>query len=188
MSRPSRRLLFCLTAGVAAGVAVAAASGQSSSPRSPSTTPTNWIDDLSPIAARDWSVERAAHLLERAGFGGTPEEIERLAAMTPQQAVDSLVDYQRIDNSGARAFEESGVWDARHGSVSGEPRRGRAAGPRTRRSARRHGAAARLAAAASAGRRQVFLRPACEQRSKRSGSASGGRTACSRRSGRSRRS
>jgi uncharacterized protein (DUF1800 family) len=117
MSRPSRRLLLCLTAGVAAGVALAAAPGQSSptrpSPtRSPSTSSSNWIDDLSPIAARDWNVERAAHLLERAGFGGTPEEIERLAALTPQQAVDSLVDYQRIDNSGARAFEESGVWDA----------------------------------------------------------------------------
>jgi hypothetical protein len=117
MSRPSRRLLLCLTAGVAAGVALAAAPGQSSPTRpsptsSPSTSSSNWIDDLSPIAARDWNIERAAHLLERAGFGGTPEEIERLAALTPQQAVDSLVDYQRIDNSGARAFEESGVWDA----------------------------------------------------------------------------
>ena len=47
-----------------------------------------WANDLSPIAAADWNGERAAHLLERAGFGGTPEEIARLAAMTPQQAVD----------------------------------------------------------------------------------------------------
>jgi hypothetical protein len=101
MSRSSRRLLCCLTAVVAACAAVAAAASLST-----------WIDDLSPIAARDWNVERAAHLLERAGFGGTPEEIGRLASLTPQQAVDSLVDYQRTDNSGARAFDESGVWDA----------------------------------------------------------------------------
>ena len=34
--------------------------------------PANWADDLSPIAAGDWSEARAAHLIERAGFGATP--------------------------------------------------------------------------------------------------------------------
>ena len=58
---------------------------------------TGWADDLSPIAAGDWSYARAAHLIERAGFGATPDEIARLAAMTPQQAVDGLVDYESID-------------------------------------------------------------------------------------------
>lgn len=47
--------------------------------------------DLRSIAAADWSDAHAAHLLERAGFGGTPDEIKRLAAMTPQQAVASLL-------------------------------------------------------------------------------------------------
>jgi uncharacterized protein (DUF1800 family) len=75
-------------------------------------TPSSWIGDLSPISAADWTYERAAHLLDRAGFGGTPREIDRLAALTPQQAVDELVDYKRIDNTAAAAFEESGVWDA----------------------------------------------------------------------------
>ncbi len=70
-----------------------------------------WTDDLRPIAAADWSYERAAHLIERAGFGATPEEIERLAAMTPQQAVDSLVDYETVDNSHLKPFDESGIWD-----------------------------------------------------------------------------
>jgi uncharacterized protein (DUF1800 family) len=74
-------------------------------------TPADWTDDLSPISVRDWTYERAAHLLERAGFGGTPEEIERLASMAPQQAVDRLVDYEAVDNSAAKPFEESGVWD-----------------------------------------------------------------------------
>src|SRR5215471_13908621 len=75
----------------------------------PSSSP--WVDNLSPIAPTDWNADRAAHLLERAGFGGTPEDIARLAALTPQKAVDSLVDYERVGDSGARAFEESGVWD-----------------------------------------------------------------------------
>jgi uncharacterized protein (DUF1800 family) len=70
-----------------------------------------WSDDLSPIAAADWSFDRAAHLLERAGFGGTPEDIARLAAMTPQNAVTALVDYHTIANDHLPAFERSDVWD-----------------------------------------------------------------------------
>jgi hypothetical protein len=73
--------------------------------------PSAWVDDLSPIGPRDWSYERAAHLIERAGFGATPEEIARLAALTPQQAVDRLVDYEAIDNSDMRPFDESRIWD-----------------------------------------------------------------------------
>src|SRR5436190_6427680 len=73
--------------------------------------PASWTDDLSPIAAADWNAGRAAHLLERAGFGGTPDEIDGLASMTPQQAVDSLVEYARVDNSASEPFEESGIWD-----------------------------------------------------------------------------
>ena len=43
----------------------------------------NWQNDLAPIGATDWNYDFAAHLLERAGFGGTPEEIQALAKMTP---------------------------------------------------------------------------------------------------------
>jgi hypothetical protein len=63
--------------------------------------PAVWTDDLSPIAMPDWTSDRAAHLIERAGFGATPEETGRLTAMTPQQAVDHLVDYDTIDESAA---------------------------------------------------------------------------------------
>ncbi|NMA99497.1 MAG: DUF1800 domain-containing protein [Phyllobacteriaceae bacterium] len=69
------------------------------------------IEDLSPITAADWTYERAAHLLERAGFGGTPKEIEQLAAMPPEAAVASLVDYHGCDRSYLPDFEESGFWD-----------------------------------------------------------------------------
>ena len=97
----SRRLVILAGACVVAAAVVAAA-----------PAPQTWTNDLSPIAAADWNAARAAHLLERAGFGGTPEDVARVAAMTPQQAVDWLVDYERVDNSAARPFDESGVWDA----------------------------------------------------------------------------
>ena len=70
-----------------------------------------WAGDLSPIAASDWNYGRAAHLIERAGFGATPEEIARVAAMTPERAVNSLVDYETIDASALKPFDESGIWD-----------------------------------------------------------------------------
>ncbi len=73
--------------------------------------PAGWTDDLSPIAAADWSFDRAAHLLERAGFGGTPEEIARLAATTPAEAVGALLDYRTIPNDHLQPFDPSGVWD-----------------------------------------------------------------------------
>ena len=98
------RIRFLL--GLAAGAAFCTVAAIAAAP-----TPPAWTDALSPIATADWNAERAAHLLERAGFGGTPDDIDRLASMTPQQAVDSLVEYARVDNSGAEPFEESGIWD-----------------------------------------------------------------------------
>jgi len=68
-------------------------------------------DDLSPIAARDWNYQAAAHLLERAGFGGTPQQIEVLAAMSPAAAVNSLVNFDPANNSHLLPFEHSGIHD-----------------------------------------------------------------------------
>ena len=70
-----------------------------------------WQDDLTPITAADWDYDAAAHLLERAGFGGTPEEIEALAAMSPSEAVRSLVYFQDADNSHLLPFDHSGIHD-----------------------------------------------------------------------------
>ena len=70
-----------------------------------------WTNDTSPIGAPDWNYERAAHLLERVGFGATPAEIRRLAAMSPGEAVRQLVDYEPIDTSALPDFDESGMWD-----------------------------------------------------------------------------
>jgi uncharacterized protein (DUF1800 family) len=68
-------------------------------------------ESLSPIAGDDWSYARAAHLLERAGFGGTPGEIEHLANLSPGEAVAELVDYRRISATALPEFEESGFWE-----------------------------------------------------------------------------
>lgn len=46
---------------------------------------------------------RAAHLLRRAGFGGTPSEIEAFAALSPKEAADRLVDYEAISNGDLEA-------------------------------------------------------------------------------------
>jgi len=68
----------CFVLAAVAGIGFASA-------RDPS--PADWVGDLAPISASDWTYERAAHLLERAGFGGAPAEIEHLAAMSPAAAV-----------------------------------------------------------------------------------------------------
>jgi uncharacterized protein (DUF1800 family) len=50
---------------------------------------------LKPLDASRWNFTTAAHLLNRAGFGGTPAEIEKLVEMGQQQAVSWLVDYEK---------------------------------------------------------------------------------------------
>ena len=72
--------------------------------------PTQWQNDLTPIGPSDWNYDLAAHLLERAGFGGTPEQIQALARMTPAEAVRQLVHFQNIENN-LPAFEHSGIHD-----------------------------------------------------------------------------
>ena len=62
--------------------------------------PAKWQNDLAPIRPADWNYDLAAHLLERAGFGGTPEEIQALAKMTPAQAIARLVRFEGTDISG----------------------------------------------------------------------------------------
>ena len=72
--------------------------------------PITWQDSLEPISASEWSRDRAAHLLERAGFGGTPSEVARLAAMSPREAVRALVYYRTTQNP-LPPFEDSGAFD-----------------------------------------------------------------------------
>ena len=93
---------------IAAGVAIAAyppaAIAQTSGPA-------DWQNDLKPIAPADWNYDFAAHLLERAGFGGTPDEIQALAKLTPEQAVARLVRFEGTDESHLPPFDPSDIHD-----------------------------------------------------------------------------
>jgi len=71
----------------------------------------SWQNDLTPISGTDWNYDRAAHLLERAGFGGTPDQIQALAAMSPGAAVRSLVYFDPSVNSRLQPFDHSGIHD-----------------------------------------------------------------------------
>jgi uncharacterized protein (DUF1800 family) len=54
---------------------------------------------LDPLPASKWNCHCAAHLYNRAGFGGTPEEIQSLLPLGPEGAVSYFVDYEKIPES-----------------------------------------------------------------------------------------
>ena len=89
---------LCAALGTALGTAVPAAAA---------AVP-DGQDDLRPISAAQWTPAAAAHLLQRAGFGGRPDEIAALAALTPQEAVRRLVRWQSVPEDFV-AFDESGL-------------------------------------------------------------------------------
>ena len=63
-------------------------------------------DPLSPIPDRDFDFWSAAHLLRRAGFGGTPEEIGLLQAAGNEAAVTRLVSYEPHPDDDHRAASD----------------------------------------------------------------------------------
>src|SRR5712691_3787546 len=96
------------TALLAIAVAIAAGPAQV---LAQTAGPAAWQNDLTPIPAANWNYDFAAHLLERAGLGGTPSEVEALAKMTPAQAVARLVRFEGTTTSNLPAFDPSGVYD-----------------------------------------------------------------------------
>jgi len=54
---------------------------------------------FAPIAPAEWDAAAAAHLARRAGFGARPDEVRRLAALTPEAAVASFVDFPERDEA-----------------------------------------------------------------------------------------
>ncbi len=50
---------------------------------------------LEPLPEDQWDYAKARHLLVRVGFGGTPQDVERLFQMGLYAAVDHLVDFAR---------------------------------------------------------------------------------------------
>jgi uncharacterized protein (DUF1800 family) len=49
--------------------------------------------------AIEWNYRNAAHLLRRAGFGGTTEEINKLVSLGLEASVDSLLNFEQVDDS-----------------------------------------------------------------------------------------
>lgn len=65
---------------------------------------------LAPLEPSQWNRQYAAHLLERAGFGATPEEIDRFAKLTPAQAVRQVVYFDGVVSTDQAPFDHSGVF------------------------------------------------------------------------------
>ena len=57
---------------------------------------------LEPLAASEWDEIKAAHLLNRAGFGGSPQDVADLHKMGLDRAVSYFVDYDRIPDNTPR--------------------------------------------------------------------------------------
>ncbi|HZV33180.1 MAG TPA: DUF1800 domain-containing protein [Verrucomicrobiae bacterium] len=56
---------------------------------------------LKALARKHWNFTTAAHLLNRAGFGGPTQQIEQLQSLGLEQAVSHLVDYEKIPDTTA---------------------------------------------------------------------------------------
>jgi uncharacterized protein (DUF1800 family) len=104
MHKPLNRFISLSFTGIMATLACAYGTAQTSGFA-------GWQNDLTPISAANWNYDTAAHLLERAGFGGTPDQIQVLAAMSPSEAVRSFVYFNNVDNSHLLPFDHSGIHD-----------------------------------------------------------------------------
>lgn len=56
---------------------------------------------LEPIRKDKFGFDEARHLLWRAGFGGTPAQIQLLASWGPDKAVDHLINYDKVKSDDA---------------------------------------------------------------------------------------
>ncbi len=53
------------------------------------------VGGMKPLSTDAWDYDKARHLLTRAGFGGTPQEVQKLCDLGLYKAVDQLVDFYR---------------------------------------------------------------------------------------------
>ena len=113
-------------------------------------TPKGWEGDLSPITPAEWNRDMARHLLERAGFGGTPAQVDELAALTPQAAVRRLVYFEGAPAVTLPPFDHSGIFEA--GLDPFPPSR-----PATTAQAEKHGEALGIKTKASGNRPQQAI-------------------------------
>ena len=63
---------------------------------------------LQPLAKKDFDYAAAQHLLNRAGFGGTPAQVRALVELGLDDAVDYIVDFKG-DGTIPAAVEFAGI-------------------------------------------------------------------------------
>jgi len=56
------------------------------------------LKSYKPSSANPWDRYKVAHLLNRAGFGGTPEEVEHLVKIGYENAMDEIVNYEKFQD------------------------------------------------------------------------------------------
>jgi uncharacterized protein (DUF1800 family) len=83
---------------------------------------------LKALPGKDWDYANAAHLLNRAGFGGPPAQIEHLVKLGHARAVDYLVDFESIPD-----HTENPEWAKPDPTRVERYRKAREADPETRR-------------------------------------------------------
>ena len=93
------------------GVLLTTSCGAASPQVQAALAPVDWADDLRPVTAAEWTRERAAHLLERTGFGTLPIEVSHSLALDPRAVVAALIRPQGTDDPSVRVFERSGLPD-----------------------------------------------------------------------------
>ncbi|MEO1230374.1 MAG: DUF1800 domain-containing protein, partial [Myxococcota bacterium] len=89
-----------------ASMAVCLALGASTSAAQPPRR-----NDLKPLPAEEWNRATAAHLLERAGFGASPSEVDRWTSMGLRRAVARLVRFRGSPKDDLPPFDHSGIHD-----------------------------------------------------------------------------
>jgi hypothetical protein len=65
------------------------------------------LDPLAATGNSPWTSDKAAHLLRRAGFGGTPEQVRQLTRLGRDRAVSLLVDYEATPQDDADYPEDT---------------------------------------------------------------------------------
>lgn len=87
------------------------------------------VTSLTQIRDEDFGYAQSRHLLLRAGFGGTDEQIRTLASWGPEAAVDHLLDYEDIPaESDPRTAFDSNIIRPRTAAENSEYRRAQQAG------------------------------------------------------------
>ena len=64
------------------------------------------VSSLQQLNPKSFDQQKAQHLLQRAGFGGTPQQANALADLGIEKAVDFIVNYENVSNPDAPSLDD----------------------------------------------------------------------------------